>query len=57
MVAVLVTNFTLLMLEEAPVAIRAETLCEELLALFRLVFFILRLLSQEFMLSMCELTL
>ena len=55
MVALVVANFTLFMLEEAPVAIRAETLGEELFALLRLVFIILRLLDQEFMLSVCEL--
>ena len=55
MVAVLVTNFTLLMLEEAPVAIWAETFGKELFALFRLVFIVLRFLGDEFMLSMSEL--
>lgn len=45
------------MFEEAPVAIGAEALGKELLALFRLVFFILGLFGHEFMLSMGELTL
>ena len=43
------------MLEEAPVAIWAETFGKELFALFRLVFIVLRFLGDEFMLSMSEL--
>ena len=55
-IADVVAKFTIVMLEEAPVAIWAESLGEELLAFFRLVFIILRLLANELVLTMGKLT-
>ena len=56
MEADVVPNSTVVMLEEAPVAIGAETFGKELLALLRLVFIILGVLVDEFVLTMGELT-